>query len=176
MTTPNDSAHDRLLADWRANAARHEDVHFRFLRGLKMLDDDKVDAVAHQVHAEVFAQIDCTRCANCCKTAAVSLDDADIDRIAAHLGVAREAFIAAHLQPYPVEGRYHMRTQPSPLLGGDDRCTVYEVRPACCRSYPNTDKEGFSSRVYQHASNSMMCPAVYHIVTQMRRRRSQLRK
>jgi Fe-S-cluster containining protein len=170
MTEPNESAHDRMMRDWRVNAARREEAHFRFLRGLKLLHDDEVDGLAHKLHAEVFAQIDCTRCANCCKTAAVSLDDEDIDRIAGWLGVERDAFIAAYLQPYPVEGRYHMRAQPCPLLGADDRCTVYEVRPACCRSYPNTDQEGFSSRVYQHASNSVICPAVYHIVKRMRRR------
>jgi Fe-S-cluster containining protein len=170
MTTHPDLPHDRLLRDWQANAARREDAHYRFLRQLKLRDSDEVDTLAHKLHAEVFAQIDCTRCANCCKTAAVSLDDADVDRIAARLGMERHAFIAAYLQPYPVEGRYHMKTQPCPLLGDDDRCTVYEVRPECCRSYPNTDKVGFNGRVYQLASNSVICPAVYHIVRRMRRR------
>ena len=170
MAAPDDSPHDQLLRDWRANAARRENVHYRFLRSLKMRDRAPVDAVAQRVHADVFAQIDCTRCANCCKTAAVSLDDDDIDRIAAHRGVERDAFIAAYLQPYPVEGRYHMNAQPCPLLGADDRCTVYAVRPECCRSYPNTDREGFATRTYQHASNATICPAVYHIVERMRRR------
>jgi uncharacterized protein len=170
MPTPTGSTHDRLLHEWQANAARREDVQFGFLRRLKMVDAEKVDCLAHRLHAEVFAQIDCTRCANCCKTAAVSLDDADIDRIASHLGIGRTEFIAAYLTPYPVEGRYHMNAMPCPLLGADDRCTVYEVRPACCRSYPNTDQEGFARRVYQHTANSEICPAVYHIVERMRKR------
>jgi Fe-S-cluster containining protein len=170
MPTSGDSPHDRLLRDWRANAVRREDVHYRFLRSLKMRNADAVDALAHRIHAEVFTQIDCTCCANCCKTAAVSLDNDDIDRIAAHLGVERAAFITAYLQPYPVEGRYHMNAQPCPLLGADDRCTAYAVRPECCRSYPNTDRPGFATRTYQHAANATICPAVYHIVERMRRR------
>jgi Fe-S-cluster containining protein len=163
--------HDWLIADWQANAVGQHEAHRRFLCSLKLVDDPAaVDALTQRLHAAVFAEIDCTRCANCCKTAAVSLDDADIDRIATHLGISRDKLIAAYLAAYPVEGRYHMATMPCPFLGSDDRCTIYDVRPEICRSYPNTECDGFATRSYQHASNTLMCPAVYHIVKRMRRK------
>jgi hypothetical protein len=57
-----------------------------------------------------------------------------------------------------------------PFLSGDNRCTIYEVRPAACREYPHTDKEGFTSRTMLHANNAKECPAVFWIVEQLRLR------
>jgi Fe-S-cluster containining protein len=165
------SDHDELLRDWKRNAVRREDANFRFLRSLKMVDDpDEVDELARELHADTFRRIDCTRCANCCKTIAPGLNDADIDRIAAHLGMAREAFSAAYLTFDQLEGGHVMKAIPCPFLGEDDRCTIYDVRPKCCRTYPNTDQEGFTGRSHQHTANTLVCPAVYHIVKAMRDR------
>jgi hypothetical protein len=61
--------HDALVDDWRQNAARHEDRNFRCLRSLKMVSDpEHIDELAHDLHKDAFGKIDCTRCANCCKT------------------------------------------------------------------------------------------------------------
>ena len=163
--------HDTIRRDWKENAARDADGTFRFVRSLKMVSDpDRVDVLARDLHAEAFGQIDCTRCANCCKTMAPALSDEDIDRIAGHLGVPREAFIAAYLTLDPDAGGYRMRAVPCPFLGADDRCTIYEVRPAVCRQFPHTDKEDFIGRTYLHSANAQSCPAVYYIVKRMRQR------
>lgn len=63
-----------------------------------------------------------------------------------------------------------MKETPCPFLGEDDRCTIYDVRPEDCRHFPHTDKKHFTQRVYQHASNTQVCPAVYYIVEEMRHR------
>jgi hypothetical protein len=48
--------HDRMLQSWRENAARKQDVNFRFLRSLKMVSDpDGIDALAGELHKEVFS-------------------------------------------------------------------------------------------------------------------------
>lgn len=61
--------HDAILRDWNASAAKNEHANFRFLRSLKMVSNPKrIDALAAELHAEAFGCIDCTRCANCCKT------------------------------------------------------------------------------------------------------------
>jgi uncharacterized protein len=76
--------HDALLGEWKAQAARQEDANFRFLRSLKMVDDpEAIDQLAQALHAQIFDRIDCTRCANCCKTMAPGLNQQDIERIAA---------------------------------------------------------------------------------------------
>jgi Fe-S-cluster containining protein len=163
--------HDTILRDWNENAARDEDVTFRFLRSLKMVPNpDRIDALARDLHAQAFGRIDCTRCANCCKTMPPAVSAEDIHRISARLGMSEEAFIAGYLVVDEDEGGYRMKTAPCPFLGRDDRCTIYEVRPEVCREFPHTDKEGFIWRIYLHAANARACPAVYYIVKQMRHR------
>jgi Fe-S-cluster containining protein len=164
--------HDTMLRSWRENAARDEDTNFRFLRSLKMVSDpDRIDSLAREVHEETFARIDCTRCANCCKTKQPAFTDEDVTRIAAQLNLSEEEFVATYLETDPEEGGHRTKAAPCPFLGGDDRCTIYEVRPRACREFPHTDKEGFTSRVYLHTNNTLSCPAVYHIVKGLRRRR-----
>jgi Fe-S-cluster containining protein len=171
MTT----AHDRLMRDWEKDAARREGRNFRFLRSLKVIPNpDDVDALARELHGEAFGQIDCTRCANCCKTMRPGVSDEDVERISARLGLSGEAFREAYLAVNEL-GEYEMKTVPCPFLGADDRCTIYEVRPEACREFPHTDKEGFTSRVYAHAANTPTCPAVFYIVEELRDRRWLLR-
>lgn len=164
-------AHDAILQDWKENAAKDEHANARFLRSLKMVaNPERVDAFAADVHAEAFDRIDCTRCANCCKTLPPGVSAEDIRIISEQLGLSGETFIATYLAVDPDEGGYRMKVTPCPFLGKDDRCTIYDVRPEACRQFPHTNKQHFTSRVYQHASNTLACPAVYYIVEEMRHR------
>ena len=164
-------AHDAILQDWKANAARNERANFRFLRSLKMVSNPRrINDLAAELHAEAFGLIDCTRFANCCKTIPPGITDEDIGVITGHLGLSREQFIETYLVIDPDEGGYRMKKTPCPFLGEDDRCTIYDVRPEDCRQFPHTDQKHFAGRVYQHASNTLICPAVHYIVEEMRHR------
>jgi Fe-S-cluster containining protein len=163
--------HDAILRDWEENAARDEDRNFRFLRSLKLAPDpDRTDALARELHQSAFGRIDCTRCANCCKTMQPNLTNEDVERIAKHLGLSSQAFITTYLEPDPDEGGLRVKATPCTFLGADDRCTIYGVRPRACREFPHTDKKGFATRTYLHTANTLSCPAVYHIVKGLRRR------
>jgi Fe-S-cluster containining protein len=163
--------HESLLRDWRENAEREENRNFRFLRSLKMVDDPgQVDVQARQLHAEAFGKIDCTRCANCCKTMPPAVSAEDAVRIAAHLGLSVEAFTREYLTVDEEDGGQRIKAAPCPFLGADDRCTIYEIRPNVCKGFPHTDREGFTTRTYLHTDNTLNCPAVYYIVKRMRRR------
>jgi len=159
-----------IVDDWKANAERHEDRNFAFLHSLKMKDDRAVDRAAHRLHEEAFSIIDCTQCANCCKTVSPKFRKTDIRRIASHLGMKRTEFQATYLQADEF-GDLFLKTLPCPFLGPDNRCTIYEVRPRDCAEYPHTQKKGFSFRTHGVASSSLPCPAVFYIVEQMRARR-----
>src|SRR5438105_984041 len=101
--------HDKLLQDWRDNAARDDEGNFRFLHSLKMVPGARrIDGEARELHAEVFGTIDCTRCANCCKTMKPALSGADITRIAKHLGLSRNTFIETYLERDAENGGYRM--------------------------------------------------------------------
>ena len=169
MSSAN-KTHDSLVADWQQNAEKHDDDNYRFLGSLKQKSGKKVDRIALELHQEAFGIVDCTRCANCCRTLRPVFTDEDIERIAGHLGMARDEFIAAYLEPDEEQGRYRTKTTPCPFLGEDSKCTIYAVRPEKCRGYPFTDKPDFAFSSINHAINAVVCPAVFYLVEQMKRR------
>jgi Fe-S-cluster containining protein len=164
---------DALVADWQANAKEHDDDNYWFLRSLKLKSDKKVDRIALELHQEAFRIVDCTKCANCCRTLRPDFTSEDIDRIAGHLGMVRKEFIAAYLERDEDQVSYQTNASPCPFLGEDSRCTIYDIRPEKCREYPFTNKAGFSLRTITHANNALVCPAVFYLVEQMKGRRGQ---
>jgi hypothetical protein len=163
--------HDALVADWQKNAKDHDDQNYRFLRSLKLRSPEKVHRIALQLHQEAFRIVDCTKCANCCKTLHPIVIDEDIPRIARHLGMTDEEFVAAYLEKDEEGfGEYRVKTSPCPFLGDDNRCKIYDVRPEKCRGYPFTDKPDFVFMTMTHADNAVVCPAVFYLVEQMKRR------
>lgn len=162
--------HESIVANWQANAKKHDERNYSFLRSLKQRSTKKVDRIALELHQEAFNIVDCTKCANCCRTLRPVFTDQDIERIAGHLGIAKEDLIAAHLERDEQQGYHRTRATPCPFLGEDNRCTIYDVRPEKCRGYPFTDKGDFSFSMINHANNALACPAVFYLVEQMKRR------
>ena len=81
----------------------------------------------------------CTQCGKCCAGApgTVFMNAAESERLARHLGLPVEQFLAEYA--YPVEGGHSLRETGENyacILFRDERCTVYEVRPSQCRTFP----------------------------------------
>ena len=115
--------HDDLVADWQENAKKHDEKNYWFLRSLKQRSFKKVDRIALELHQEAFSIVDCTKCANCCRRLRIVITEEDIPRIAGHLGMGPDEFIAAYLERDEEEG-YCVRTSPCPFLGDDSKCTI----------------------------------------------------
>jgi Fe-S-cluster containining protein len=164
----DNKTHDALVADWQENAKKHDDDNYSFLLSKKK-SFKKVDRIALELHQEAFGIVDCTKCANCCRTLRIVITDEDIPRIAGRLGMGPDEFIAAYLEPDEEVGHYCITVTPCPFLGDDSKCTIYDVRPENCRGYPFTDKPDFAFRTITHANNALVCPAVFYIVEQMKR-------
>ena len=170
MSIDNNKTHDALVADWSETAESHDDDNYEFLRSLKQRSFKKVDRITLALHQEAFSIVDCTKCANCCRTLRPVFSAEDIKRIAGHLGMEPDEFIAAYLERDEEQDRYRIKTTPCPFLGADSKCTIYDVRPDKCQGYPFTDKPDFAFSSINHANNALVCPAVFYIVEQMKKR------
>ncbi|HEY4759666.1 MAG TPA: YkgJ family cysteine cluster protein [Thermoguttaceae bacterium] len=159
-----------IFDNWKLNAKRQDDRNFAFLRSLKMQSERTVDQAAQQLHEEAFSIIDCTQCANCCKTVSPQFIKEHIRRIAKHLGMKTSEFKKTYLQA-DEDGNLFLKNLPSPFLDKKNRCTIYEIRPRDCAEYPHTQKKGFTTRTHLHAENALSCPAVFYIIEQLRARR-----
>ena len=87
-----------------------------------------------------------------------------------HLGQTKAEFIEAFLVWEEDEHQYRTKTMPCPLLGEDNKCTVYDVRPETCKGYPYTDKKEFVFHTMSRAASALVCPAAFAIIEEMKER------
>lgn len=136
--------HEAVVENWQQNAEHHDEENYRFLRSLKFRNYGfNPDELAADLHQQAFQILDCTRCANCCQSLTIMFNGEDIQRIAGHLNMTVDEFMAEYLEfdgenGNEEDGLYKARRQPCPFLGDDNRCAIYDVRPAVCREYPHT--------------------------------------
>lgn len=148
-------------------SVKNEKENFRFRTYLKMQDSEDVDRIVHLISKEVTEQIDCTACANCCIKLHTNLNDREINTLAKIENLSKEDFIAANLEmDDPLDG-YFLKEMPCKYLK-DKKCSIYEDRPGECRSYPNTDKDDFSSRTFGMINNYEICPIVFNVYERLK--------
>lgn len=156
------------LDQFRLKTARAAVDQRKFLLGLRKKDPRKVDNVFHKVHEEVFEEIDCLTCANCCKTTSPIFYQTDIERVAKALRMKPGDFITAYLR-IDEDKDYVLKSAPCPFLDKDNRCKVYNDRPKACREYPHTDRKKMVQIMDLTARNTQVCPAVFEMVERIKK-------
>lgn len=113
---------------------------------------------------EVEEQIDCTECANCCKTATVRLVERDVGRIARHLRISQQKFLDEYTTESEDEGLILRRDAGGCVFLDGKLCSIYEERPRNCQYFPHLVRgEGsLQSRMWQMPDRACYCPIVYN--------------
>ena len=154
------------LVQIRLLAQQKEDENWNFRHFLKFeckLDEKEVDRQVWETTKRVWAGIDCTACANCCQVVKPSFNEDDVNRLAGRLGMTPLQFIDTYLEPNEDEDNpWITRTTPCPFLK-DNRCSVYEDRPAECKGYPYLYEPEFSSRMMGMIDRTFTCPIVFEV-------------
>jgi Fe-S-cluster containining protein len=154
-------AHD--TASIRTTAEKNKAVNRAILKKVKQGILPQTDQVMQELHEKAFEEINCLSCANCCKTTSPIVTDRDIDRIAKHLKLKPSALVAQYLR-VDEDQDYVFKTAPCPFLESDNRCSIYDVRPTACRTYPHTDRKKFQQLTELTYKNSFICPAVQRML------------
>lgn len=161
---------EEIIKNWKLNGEKDQEVNFLFIQSLKGKDSDKVDRVAKQLHEEAFSKISCLKCGHCCRTVKPAVLEEDIKRIATFLNLTKAELEEQYLEKNEF-GDWQINSLPCPFFNeNDNKCNIYSVRPKDCSGYPHTDKKGFVSRSHMHSENTIECPAVFHIVEEMKKR------
>jgi len=155
-----------LIRQWKSAKLPSRQQLKNKVKRLTSKKNRKINALADQVHEEVFKKIDCLDCANCCTSIPPMLVPSDVKRIAKHLNVKEKDFIRDYLIN-DEDGDLVMNQSPCFFLAADSTCDIYEVRPKACRQYPHTDAGEFKKNAHLHAENVFTCPAVYHILERL---------
>jgi len=142
---------------------KSKDKQKQFKRYLDRANPSKLIRELPTLHEEAFSKIDCLDCANCCKNHSPTFKATDIKRISKYLGLKEADFVDTYLK-LDEENDFVVKQSPCAFLNEDNSCHIYDVRPSDCSRYPYTDEDVFIKRKALTMANSMVCPAVFHIL------------
>lgn len=138
----------------------------KFLDRIKKRPPKDLDRVVIALDEEVFEEVDCLECANCCKTISPTFSQRDIERLAGRLRVRPGEVMETYLR-VDEDGDIVLKSSPCPFLEEDNKCRVYEDRPKACREYPHTGKRKFHLQIGITKKNTVVCPAAFKIVERL---------
>lgn len=148
---------------------RHNRRRLRlFLSRLEKNPPKNLGNISVKADKLAWSEVDCLSCANCCKTMSPTYTQEDIKRIASHLGMTRKAFKEKWLYKDKRDGDWMNVKQPCQFLNlSDNKCSIYEVRPADCSGFPHHDKKKTTDYIHVYKQNVEYCPATYKWVEKM---------
>lgn len=138
----------------------------KLLDRLKARPPKDLDGQVIAADEEVWQEIDCLDCANCCKTISPTFTQKDIERIASGLRLKPGEFVEQYLY-IDEDDDFVLQQTPCPFLLEDNKCRIYEDRPKACRDYPHTGKRKFHLHVEITKKNTLVCPAAFRIVEKL---------
>ncbi|HEX7846353.1 MAG TPA: YkgJ family cysteine cluster protein [Chitinophagaceae bacterium] len=150
------------------NKARKKRRSFRrFLTKLEKSAPRKIESITARLEKEVWKEVDCLSCANCCKTMTPTFTPADIKRISAHFGQTPDEFKQQWLYKERGTGDWMNKKEPCQFLNlKDNKCSIYEIRPADCAGFPHLPKK-MKDYGHVHKQNIEYCPATFRLVEKM---------
>jgi len=145
---------------------KKRDENFKFRSFMKSRDHS--DRILRRIAEGIQERIDCTQCANCCKTSTTEVTERDIEKLARHLHTTPEKFIADYTMLEADEGQMTRVLKFSEADGcvflEGNLCSVYDARPGICQRYPHLVRGNGSiaSRMWQFVDRASVCPIVYN--------------
>jgi Fe-S-cluster containining protein len=127
------------------------------------------DNLVHNLHEEIFKSINCLSCGNCCKVLGPRIINQDVDRLSKYLKIKQNSFIDKYLK-IDEDNDFVFKKMPCPFIDSENYCKVYSVRPKACREYPHTNRRKFHQLLNITLKNTFICPAVYAIVEELKRK------
>lgn len=156
------------LRSFKQKVRYHKKAFRRFLGKVGKNPPRNLDKLAEEIDKEVWSETDCLTCANCCKKMTPTFTPKDIKRIAAHLAMTPKAFKEKWLKQEPNDKDWVNKKEPCQFLNlEDNKCSIYEVRPADCAGFPHLRKKKMVEYIHVHQQNIEYCPASFNMVKKM---------
>lgn len=149
----------------RLNANRKS---FRsFIRKSEAVAPRSISKVLSVIEPGVWQEVECLSCANCCKKMTPTFTDKDLKRISAHFEMSPDAFRKKWLRKDRNKDLVN-KTEPCQFLNlADNKCSIYEIRPADCAGFPHLSKTKWTEYAHVHLQNIDFCPATYKMVEKL---------
>ena len=156
------------LRSFKQRVRHHKSAFRRFLSKLEKDPPPGLDLLTAKVEKEVWKEIDCLSCANCCKTMTPTYTEKDIKRIAAYTEMPVDAFKKKWLIKERGTGDWLNKSTPCQFLNPEsNKCSIYPVRPVDCSGFPHLSRKRMVDYMHIHKQNVEYCPATYKMVEKM---------
>ena len=132
-------------------------------------DPAALDALVETIAADVIPRIDCSACANCCRSITVGLEPDDVPRLAVGLDLSLDETMARYVdrERGAQEDEWGViRSSPCPLLAGK-RCSIYAHRPQSCRDYPALTPD-FLYLYPVIVQGAGLCPIIFNVIERLK--------
>jgi hypothetical protein len=127
----------------------------------------QLDQLAEKIDKEVWQEVNCLSCANCCKVMTPTFTVQDIKRISAHLGQTPKEFKDQWLVKDKNQD-WTNKINPCQFLDlKTNMCRIYEIRPTDCSGFPHLAKKKMVDYIHVHKQNIEYCPATYAMVEKL---------
>ena len=154
----------------KEEAKKKEDENFKFRSYLKgHADETELDRQFFQLHKELFADYDCSKCRNCCKMYRGSIPAEDINKDAQYLGIAPEQFIDVYLEKEEFDINYQTKHKPCDFLQEDGTCKLGDCKPDSCKKYPYTDQPERLFSLLSVLDTIEICPVAFEIYERVKK-------
>jgi uncharacterized protein len=135
-----------------------------FLSRLEKKPFRGLDKFVSEADKNIWKEVDCLSCANCCKTMSPTYTKTDVKRISEHLGMTQKAFREKWLYKDKT-GDWMNVKQPCQFLDlTTNMCSIYAVRPGDCSGFPHHTKRRMIDYMHVYKQNIEFCPATYKVV------------
>jgi uncharacterized protein len=149
--------------------AKHQKAAFRkFLKRVEKNPPRGLDILVAKTDREIWTEVDCLTCANCCKTMTPTYTERDIKRIAVYLKMPVPDFKKKWLRRERGTSDWLNKSTPCQFLdAATNQCSIYDVRPADCAGFPHHTKRKMVEYMHVHKQNIECCPATFKMVEKM---------
>ena len=158
----------RQMIEFELSVARHKKSFRRFLTKLERNPPRGLDKISSEVDKSIWKEVDCLSCANCCKQMSPTYTNKDINRISEYLQMTPEQFKLKWLTK-DKDGDWLNKSTPCQFLDpGNNKCSIYDIRPADCAGFPHLPKKKMVEYMHVHKQNIEMCPATFKMVERIK--------
>ena len=128
------------------------------------ITDEQIDAWVDGVAEPIVEAIDCTQCANCCRSLDVYVTEDDAKRLTDGFHVALDNIdtVIDHESAEKVKEWGKFKAKPCGFLNGK-LCSVYEDRPETCRTYPVFTPD-FRWMMDDTIEGASICPIIFNML------------
>lgn len=130
---------------FKIKAGKNKKTLRAFLTRLKTKTPKGLDTMAATIDKEVWKEVDCLACANCCRTMTPTFTAEDIKRIAGHFKQTPDQFKKKWLYKDKAGDWMNKQTPCQFLDLKTNYCSIYSIRPADCAGFPHLTKKKWST-------------------------------